>query len=54
MSTSEGLRKMDLGSAVFWTRLQGYFQGQCMKISGGTVNPKMLAQLLKKALDGEA
>jgi len=34
-------------------KLAGYFQGQCMKLSGGTVNPKLLSQLLKPMLDGE-
>ena len=35
------------------TKLKGHFQGQCMKISGGTVNPKLLAQLLEPMLTGE-
>ena len=35
------------------TKLRGFFQGACMKISGGTVNPKLLAQVLPAMLDGE-
>ena len=32
------------------TKLQGFFQGQVMKESGGRVNPEMLAQLLPTLL----
>ena len=34
------------------TKLQGYFQGQAMKESGGRVNPSMLAKILPKMLQG--
>lgn len=34
------------------TGLAGFFVGQVMKASGGKANPKMVNQLVKKALDG--
>jgi Asp-tRNA(Asn)/Glu-tRNA(Gln) amidotransferase B subunit len=36
------------------TKLQGFFQGQIMKESGGRVNPSMLAAILPSMLDGQA
>jgi aspartyl-tRNA(Asn)/glutamyl-tRNA(Gln) amidotransferase subunit B len=36
------------------TKLQGFFQGQVMKETGGRVNPALLAKLLPGMLAGEA
>lgn len=36
------------------TKLQGFFQGQVMKESGGRVNPEKLAKLLPKELSSES
>ncbi|KAG1658346.1 hypothetical protein FOA52_002119 [Chlamydomonas sp. UWO 241] len=33
-------------------KLQGFFQGEVMKVSGGRVNPKLMQQILMKTLEG--